>query len=254
MGAKHPRPSASSAHRPEISVVIPALNEEHSIAKAIASAQQIAPDRRCEIVVVDGGSKDRTVCIAEKMGAKVLFSRPGRGLQMNLGWRHSNGDCVLFLHADSTLPSGYQGMVKAALSKQPPAQMPSLLWGCFETIDADIPDGLRRCILKQAVKARTRWRHMPYGDQALFVKASLIRELGGFKEVPIMEDYDLVKRLRKHGPPAIIPHALHTSGRRWQTVGFFRTTLTNQAIILAYHCGVPLQTLAGWYRKGQSPA
>ncbi len=100
------------------------------------SAQQIAPDRRCEVVVVDGGSKDRTVCIAEKMGAKVqtswllladtqglskelrdsycltcnslqvLFSRPGRGLQMNLGWRHSNGDCVLFLHADSTLPSG----------------------------------------------------------------------------------------------------------------------------------------------------
>ncbi|KAA6425179.1 MAG: glycosyl transferase family 2 [Trebouxia sp. A1-2] len=69
---------------------------------------------------------------------------------------------------------------------------------------------------------------MPYGDQALFVKASLIRELDGFKEVPIMEDYDLVKRLRKHGPPAIIPHALQTSGRRWQTVGFFRTTLTNQ--------------------------
>lgn len=115
------------------SLILIALYDEGN---GFCSAQQTAPDRHCEVVVVDGGSKDRTVCIAKKMGAKVrmigrwlrdtqdllkelrdlycltcvslqvLFSRPGRGLQMNLGWRHSNGDCVLFLHADSTLPSG----------------------------------------------------------------------------------------------------------------------------------------------------
>ncbi|KAL3159661.1 hypothetical protein ABBQ38_010069 [Trebouxia sp. C0009 RCD-2024] len=181
------------------------------------------------------------------MGAKVVYSPPGRARQMNLGWLHSKGDCLLFLHADCKLPQGYQDMLHEAVYVPRPA---APCWGCFETIDADVGCAKQQQLLRRAVRFRTRRHHMPYGDQALFVTSTLFRRLGGFQELPIMEDYELVRRLRQHGPPAIIPYAIQTSGRRWQTVGFLQTMLTNQAIILAYHCGVPAQTLASWYRKG----
>lgn len=207
-----------------------------------------------EVLVVDGGSSDNTALLARKAGAKVLLSPAGRAKQMNKGWRHAQGACIMFLHADCKLPARYKKLLHTAaqnchsMTNLPP------LWGCFETIDADVGGNLQRAVLKYAVKARTRWRHMPYGDQAIFVQADLLRQLGGFKDLPIMEDYELVTRLRKCGRPAIVPHAMEVSGRRWRNVGFIRTLLTNQAMIIAFHCGVPMDTLASWYRGPESAA
>jgi len=241
-----------------LSVVIPALNEEATIEAAVSSALHSQPLENpawvSEVLVVDGGSLDNTVSRAKLSGAKVLVALPGRASQMNVGWQQAKGGCILFLHADSRLPPDYRSMVQKAAEHSLKSSRCAPVWGCFETINADAGSRLESAILKHTVRARTWLRHMPYGDQAIFVRADVLRQLGGFKEIPIMEDYELVTRLRKHGRPAIIPHAITTSGRRWRSVGFLQTTLINQAMVVAFHCGVPMKTLVQWYRGFNSAA
>jgi hypothetical protein len=109
-----------------------------------------------------------------------------------------------------------------------------------------------RWLVETSTNLRSRLWRMPYGDQALFVRRRVFDELGGFPDMPIMEDYEFVRRLRRSGKVAFLDAAVLTSGRRWQRLGFLRTTLINWLVILGYHCGVPPARLAALYR-GRSP-
>lgn len=192
-----------------------------------------------EVIVVDGGSQDRTVELAASCGTQVLFSPPGRAQQMNTGAAAATGDVLLFLHADTCLPSGFDRQIRRALSQ------PGVVASAF-TLRIDAPaKGLR--VIEFGVNCRSRYLQMPYGDQAIAVRAGVFREIGGFPNLPIMEDFELVRRLRRLGRIVLIPSPILTSARRWQTLGMMKTTLFNQFLIAAYFLGFSPTRLARWY-------
>ncbi len=211
-----------SQKRPRISVVIPVLNEEASIEAVLTALQKFD----VEVIVVDGGSGDRTLERAKAIGVNVLQSAAGRAMQMNAGAAVAQGEILLFLHADTQLPDRFVELVQQTLNQ------PNVIAGAFDLKIAGQQPGLRW--IEQGVKWRSRWLQMPYGDQALFLRAKTFQQLGGFAELPIMEDFELVQRLKKLGMIAIAPAEVITSGRRWQRLGVLRTTVINQLVILAY--------------------
>jgi rSAM/selenodomain-associated transferase 2 len=222
-------------------VIIPVLNEAETIAAVLSSVQRAGAEIPIEIIVVDGGSSDATVELAKAAGAIVLQTAPGRAKQMNAGAKAASGDILLFLHADTYLPSGFASLVTQTLAK------PETVAGAFDLRIAGSHPGLRW--IEWGVKWRSRLLQLPYGDQAIFLKAATFEQVNGFAELPIMEDFEFVRRLQTYGKIAIAPAAVTTSGRRWQRLGIVRTTLINQMAIAAYFLGVPLDQIARWYRR-----
>lgn len=237
--------TAQAAGKGKISVIIPAVNEAKDLRQILKAAQSGQPH---EIIVVDGSSADETVNVARSMDAIVLSAPRCRALQMNRGAAVATGEILLFLHADTLLPFDYAAQIPAMLGK------PGVAGGAFAFALAN--DFAGRRIVEWTTNWRARQWQFPYGDQALFVRRETFVQLGGFPEMPLMEDYEFVRRLRRLGRIAIAPSAAITSGRRWQRLGWVRTTLFNRAIILAYHLGVSPARLAGWYRgrRGQREA
>ncbi|MDA2932921.1 TIGR04283 family arsenosugar biosynthesis glycosyltransferase [Acidobacteria bacterium AH-259-D05] len=223
---------------PDLSVIIPALNEAETIGPALASAHD---SEGVEQIVVDGGSRDETLQVAQSFSAQVIHSAPGRAWQMNAGAQAANGEFLVFLHADTRLPEGFAHHIRHILRKSGVAA------GAFQ-LQIDAPSlGLR--IIETVAYWRSRYLQMPYGDQAIFLKAELFREVGGFPELPIMEDFQLVRRVRLRGRIVIAPAAVLTSARRWQRVGPLRTTLINQCVIVAFFLGFDPARLARWYHR-----
>lgn len=223
-----------------ISVIIPVLNEAATIAESLAHVQHAAGATAIEMVVVDGGSQDGTRDRVAAVGITVLTAPVGRAHQMNAGAARATGNILLFLHADTCLPLGFPVLVNQALSPE------GIVAGAFAlSIDGDLP-GLRW--VERFANWRSRVLHMPYGDQAIFLRAEQFHAVGGFPQQPIMEDYELIRRLRRCGQIAIVPQPVITSSRRWQKLGVLQTTLINQAIVAAYRLGVSPQRLAQWYR------
>ncbi|KAK9813789.1 hypothetical protein WJX73_009951 [Symbiochloris irregularis] len=253
MGSKRQR--LTPAGRPvSVSVIIPALNEEGAIVRAIESAKAAKLDSEFvtlkEIIVVDGESSDDTVERARAAGAQVISCLKHRARQLNAGAAEASADYLVFLHADSVLPDEYGRLVHEACHGYQADTGQAAPWGCFETIQID-ESGMRMNLLRWGVAARTKLLHLPYGDQCIFVATDVFRRHQGFQELDLMEDLDLVRRLNRHeGPPVIVPAPVQTSSRRWQKLGLLRTTLTNQVLILAWLCGIPESTLARWYRIG----
>nr|WP_290226107.1 TIGR04283 family arsenosugar biosynthesis glycosyltransferase [Trichocoleus desertorum] len=222
----------------KISIIIPVLNEAAAIAQTLAAAQQTS---QAEIIVVDGGSQDDTVAIAQSAGAKVIMSAPGRAQQMNAGAKVAAGEVLLFLHGDTLLPPEFATQIRQALIS------PGVIAGAFALkIDSAVP-GIR--LMERLVNWRSRSLQMPYGDQAIFLRAKTFHSVGGFADLPIMEDFELMRQLKKKGAIAIVSEPVITSGRRWERLGLLRTTLINQAVILAYFLGVSRDRLARWYRS-----
>lgn len=221
-----------------ISIVVPVLNEAQNIKKSLLDLQK---QSNTEIIIVDGGSQDKTVEIVQKLGIKLICSpRAGRAQQMNLGAAVATGNILLFLHADTQLPPGYQEMVKEALSQ------PKTIAGAFQ-LAIDGPQRSLR-LVETMVNWRSRFLSLPYGDQAIFLKASTFQKIGGFSNIPIMEDFELIQRLKRQGKITIVPTSVITSSRRWHKLGIFQTTLINQLIVIGYYLGVPPVQLARWYR------
>ena len=221
----------------QISVVIPALNEEASIARAVHSAVCCGAG---EIIVVDGGSQDHTIEAAKVAGAtKIVRSLPGRGIQLNSGALlvDPQQKLVLFLHADSVLD-------RTCLTQI--CEHAEAVWGAFrQRIDS------RRRIyrwIEWGNNLRVRLRRMPFGDQAVFVRREVFRAVGGFDEVPLMEDVALSSRLRKIERPLLLEGPVHVDARRWEHRGPVRQTLRNWSIQFAYAVGVSPQRLNRWYR------
>lgn len=226
----------------EISVIIPALNEAASIASTLeAVRQQKGPH---EVIVVDAGSTDDTCLLAVGVGARVIASRPNRATQMNAGAAKATGNLFLFLHADTILPPNWQALVLETLSR------PNIVAGAFGfEIGADIR-GKR--VVEWATNWRSHWRQMPYGDQGLFLRRELFEEEGGFADLPIMEDYEFIRRLRRRGKIFTAAERAITSGRRWRRLGVLQTTFRNKLIIAGYHLGVSPSKLASFYRKNHT--
>lgn len=224
-----------------ISVIIPTLNEEHVLERTLAALQNGSSAGRCEPIVVDGGSSDATVTLARAAGAKVIESPRGRGCQMNAGAAVSSGDILLFLHADTLLPVDFPHLIEETLVR------PGIAAGAFSLAIASREKSL--AAIAYLANLRSRFLHLPYGDQALFTSKRIFAEAGGFPEIAIMEDYVFVRRLHKLGRIVILPAKATTSARRWQNMGILRTTLINQLIVGGYAMGVPPVTLAKWYRR-----
>ncbi len=229
--------------RKRISVIIPALNEADIIGESISNLQT---SRKTEVIVVDGGSRDKTVEIARSLGAKVLSASPSKATQMNAGAAEAGGDVLLFLHADTRLPQNFEDKILAAVAAN------GFSAGAFSLGINAQARSLR--FIERVANWRSRFFQMPYGDQALFVSRDLFRQIGGFPDYPIMEDFELVRRLKRRGKIAILPESVRTSPRRWLNFGIFKTWLLNQIIIVAYYLGVSPQRLSQWYHREKGTA
>jgi rSAM/selenodomain-associated transferase 2 len=243
---RFPKAAVPGAAGWRISIIVPTLNEQAQLPVTLARIRLTSGD---ELIIVDGGSVDNTVAIARQFTSCVLSSPPGRARQMNLGASHAGGDILLFLHADTLLPSGGLEAVRVAM------QGPDIVGGAFRLAFVPATPALRA--VAWGANMRTRLAKLPYGDQALFVRRRLFEELGGYANVPFLEDVKLVQALRKKGLLAIVPQAVQTSGRRWQRDGVLYTTLRNNLLMTLYFCGVSPGTLQRWYaarhrRKGMN--
>ena len=239
----------------KISIVIPALNEAATIAKILADIHNLP---NVEIILVDGGSIDDTVKISQELGVRVISSPKGRAHQMNVGAKAATGEILLFLHADTFLPLGFEQMVRSTL--QPSLEDGTTgrrgdleTWrivpiaGAFTLKIDDSMPSLRW--IERLVAWRSKWRQMPYGDQAIFLTAETFRSIGGYVEMPIMEDFELIQRLQRLGRIEILSAPVITSARRWLQRGVWQTTLINQAIIIGYSIGISPTRLVNWYRR-----
>jgi len=219
-----------------VSVIIPVLNEEKSIGSTIAALNALAPH---EVIVVDGGSGDRTCRISVEAGAKALMTGPGRARQMNRGALEATGDVLLFLHADTRLPTSALRDIAAALNDA------RYVGGRFDVeLDSD------RWLLKVVgfmISLRSRLSKVGTGDQAIFVRREMFAELGGFPDMPLMEDIAFCRMLKRAGEVACLKSKVVTSARRWETDGVWRTIFRMWTLKLLYLAGVPPARLKQFY-------
>jgi rSAM/selenodomain-associated transferase 2 len=205
-------------HRYELAIIIPARNEEHTISSVLRSLARQTMLSACQVIVVDGMSDDNTVGVAASFPfVQVLSCEPGRARQLNFGAEHAHAPALWFLHADSTLPdTGTIGALLDALRD------PEVVGGAFRFSLRG--NDLYYRFITWAVNLRSLTVHRVYGDQGIFVRTSIFRELGGFRDIGFCEDVDLVLRLRKRGRFVILPQAVETSARTWIRYGKIRTT------------------------------
>lgn len=223
--------------RVDIAVVIPALDEQEWIEGTIASAR--APG--VEILVVDGGSRDATAERARAAGARVIASERGRARQLDVGARGTEADVLLFLHADTRLSPGWAVALRGALRD------PGVVGGAFRfRFDRRTP---RLRFVELGARLRVALFGLPYGDQALFVRRGVLAEIGGVPQVPIMEDLDLVRALRRRGRLARLPLPATTSARRYEAGGVLRTMLRHWVAATAWALGADRARVAAWYRR-----
>jgi hypothetical protein len=228
-------------HTPKLSVVIPVLNEAQQIGRQLRHLIAVGDyDQHVEIIVADGGSQDETVAIARSFDVSIVASAPGRAAQMNVAAHAASGDVLLFLHADTTLPQNFPALIAETLAR------PNVIAGAFELAIQGTNPALRG--VEWGVRVRSHLFQMPYGDQAIFLKRTTFEAMGGFSDLPIMEDFELMQRLKKQGKVAIAPATVTTSGRRWEKLGVLKTTLLNQTVIMGYRLGISPTRLARWYQ------
>ena len=234
-------------------MVIPALDEGSRIEKAVEAirgprAAQSAVRKSgalsasafgdVDVVVVDGGSRDGTVQKASAAGARVIETKRGRARQLEAGWRASRGEVVVFLHADTQLMGGWPGAIRAALAD------PSVVGGAFH-LRFDARGWLFRT-LERGAAWRSRWLGLPYGDQGLFVRRRTLEAIGGFRDVPVMEDLDLVWALRSQGRLVFLDLEAVTSARRYLETGPLRTAGRHLLALVLWAVGVDRVRIARW--------
>jgi rSAM/selenodomain-associated transferase 2 len=218
-----------------IAVIVPTLNEAEALGRLLPAAMAEAD----EVNISDGGSTDRSVAVARAHGAHVVQGPSGRGGQLNRGAAAAESDILVFLHADSTLPSGGLDAVRQAIGQ-------GYLGGGFRVrFDVDRPLlGLGAYL----INLRTLLTRCPLGDQAQFVTRQAFSELGGFRDWPILEDLDLIRRLKRRGRVAVLSLEVTTAARRFVTQGIARTVAINWLIWGLYFLGVSPHRLARLYR------
>jgi len=227
-----------------ISVVVPVLADFDAVARLQVSLER-NPD--VDIVLVDGGNDPRLdVLTGQRPDTRVIRSPPGRARQMNTGAALATGDWLLFLHADSLLPDGWRRELLA---------VPDGAVGGWFRFALDAPTWQAR-LIERGVAWRVRLLRLPYGDQGIFVRRHVFRSLGGFADMPLLEDVEFIRRLVTTGPLFEVPLALTTSSRRWRRDGWFRRSARNLLIVSLYFAGVDPVRLSRWYspvRRARTP-
>jgi rSAM/selenodomain-associated transferase 2 len=224
-----------------ISVIIPVLNEAANINSLIGHLRSQAPVDTVEIIVVDGDPRGNTIKAISHPDIVRAIAGTGRGIQMNHGAARATSDILLFLHADTFLPQDAFARIREAF------QDAEYVAGCFDL-------GVRSArklfrITERYVALRTTITRIPFGDQAIFVRREYFERIGGYREIPIMEDVDLMRRIRGRGDViCIIPEKVSTSARRWEKEGVLQMTFRNWVLQALYCCGVSPGRLARFYR------
>ncbi|MDH4155245.1 MAG: TIGR04283 family arsenosugar biosynthesis glycosyltransferase [Nitrospira sp.] len=225
-----------------ISVIIPTLNEEQALGQTLA---HLPPSQALEIIIVDGGSRDRTLEVAKAFctnmpSAHIVGAPTGRARQMNEGARVSRGDVLLFLHADTQIPHEAPRIIELALAN------PAVVGGRFD-VRFDTHSGWGQ-LISTFMNWRSRTSGIATGDQAIFVRRHIFERVGGFADIPLMEDIDFSRRLKRVGPMAALRHTVTTSFRRWEQQGPLRTILLMWVLRFLYWAGVSPSRLSRWYK------
>jgi rSAM/selenodomain-associated transferase 2 len=224
-----------------VSIIIPVFNETHIISESIQHIHQSGFGEADEIIVVDGSTEANTIVSISQRWVRKVSSPKGRGVQMNCGAKMATGDILLFLHADTHLVSNALPLIKHTLNH------PRIVGGAFDLgIQSDRV--IYRLIEKMA-SLRSRITRIPYGDQAIFIEKSFFTKIGGYRDIPIMEDVELMKRVKSFGGKIrIIRSPVMTSPRRWEAEGVVFGTLRNWMLISLYSFGVDPKRLARFYQ------
>ncbi len=227
-----------------ISVIIPVLNEDDVINRCIDHFKSVRGSHNSEIIVVDGDEDGTTINVLNSDSIKKIISQKGRAAQMNLGAKKASGDILLFLHADSFLPlSAFEEIYNTMKSGD-------FKGGAFE-LAIDNPKFAYRLI---EFFAALRYRNtcIPFGDQAIFIDRNYFNDIGGYREIPLMEDVDLMRRIKKEGGKIhVIPLKVKSSARNWERDGIVYTTLRNWTLQILFSFGVsPEKLVKFYYREG----
>lgn len=223
-----------------LSIIIPVLNEERTIAATLADLDRV---EAAEVIVVDGGSTDRTAESVRATSARLVVSPRGRAAQMNAGARQAAGDVLLFLHADTKLPAGASRDIRECMADARCAG------GRFD-IRLDSTRPLLR-LVGRMISLRSRLTRVATGDQAIFVRRAVFERLGGFPEIPLMEDVAFSRALKKEGSIACLRARVTSSARRWEQHGPVRTILLMWVLKLLYLTGVPPTRLKRLYGEAR---
>jgi rSAM/selenodomain-associated transferase 2 len=226
----------------KISVIIPVFHEREKINEILDSIKSIAADVPYEMIVVDGDTSGDTIAHISDSSVITLTTPRGRALQMNAGAAKACGDILLFLHADTLLPQKAFPKIITALSNS------SFIGGAF-----DLKIQNHRWIFRIIGRAAS-WKHrltrVPYGDQAIFMLRRYFENIGGYAGIPLMEDVELMRRVKRQGGRIIVlPDAVTTSSRKWETDGVFYTIMRNWIIQVLYLFGMPARRLIKYYYK-----
>jgi rSAM/selenodomain-associated transferase 2 len=226
------------------SIIIPVLHELKLINIQLEALKQITTDEPFEIIVVDGSPTQDTLRVISDLNVKKYSCQQGRGRQMNAGAARATGDILVFLHADTILPTN------ALLLIQKTLQNKQLVGGAF-TLRIQSHNVLLRMIATFST-FRSQITRAPYGDQVIFLRKSYFDAIGGYKNILLMEDVELMRRIKKEkGEIVILPTPVITSDRRWNQEGLFYTALRDSIIIFLYWCGIPAEKLAKFYPWGK---
>lgn len=227
-----------------LSIVIPVLNEESNLRRLLPDLARKCPE--AEVLVVDGGSTDGTQELLQQYPfARFVIGPQGRARQMNAGARQAHGEILLFLHADTLLPDGTPQVIQSALTDS------RIVGGRFD-VCLDSPRVILR-IIAFFMNLRSRLTRIATGDQALFVRHEVFAEMGGYPEIPLMEDVEFTKHLKRRGGIACLRLRVTASARKWEREGIVRTILLMWGLRLLYFCGVSPARLHELY-YGQPPA
>ncbi len=223
---------------PRLSIIVPVLNEAATITASLAALQTLRVAGQ-ELIVVDGGSSDATCALVVPLTDQVLSSERGRARQMNAGARTARGEVLLFLHADTLLPEHAAALICAKLANS------GACWGRFDVRLSGSHPLLR--VVEKLMNWRSRITGIATGDQAIFVRRDLFEQVGGFPDIPLMEDVALSRTLLSHGRPLCLRERVITSSRRWEQRGIVSTILLMWRLRLAYACGADPHSLASRY-------
>jgi rSAM/selenodomain-associated transferase 2 len=227
---------------PALSLIIPVWGEAESISENIQHIRELDTDGTTEIIVVDGDPKGSTISAITIEGVRNVVAEKGRTRQMNRGAALATGDVLLFLHADTLLPSNAFALIQDAMNDK------RFVGGAF-----DLGFNTKRTIFRVTesyVFFRTRLTKIPFGDQAIFIRRDFFEKIGGYRDIPIMEDVELMKRIRKRADTiCIIPAKVRTSVRRYEQEGVLFCTLRNWLLQVSYALGVSPERLVKWYRS-----
>jgi len=226
---------------PLISIILPVLNEAERINEILFHLRAQDRDGMSEVIVVDGDPEGSTIDAIWEGEAIRATSEKGRARQMNYGASCASGDVLLFLHADTLLPDTALFRIMNVMED------PGVVAGAFD-LGIHTKKAIFR-ITEQYVALRTRLTRVPFGDQAVFIRREYFENIGGYRDIPIMEDVELMARIKKRGDRiVIIPDKVMTSARRWEKEGILYCTFRNWMLQVMYVLGMPPERLAKWYK------